>query len=430
MRLDFLDIPEEALAGTIVILDIDGTLVHDRGDVLDARCLAKVRALASKADVYLSSNTADRARVKRIAEEAGVRWLDSLHKKPHARALSSLDTVGRRVVVVGDKTLTDGLFARNIGAEFFHVRRMRSHREHPYIRATYFFDELYTLVERLMRVVRPYAEIARPQQWIKNLIVFAPIFFAGSVFAPGSLVLATGAFLAFCLAASATYCMNDIADYERDQAHPKKRARALARGALSVRAASLWGVVLALGACAVVAFIPALAPVLGLYAVLNVLYSRWLKHVAIVDITTVASFYVMRVLAGGAATSTYVSPWIICVVFFGALFLVTGKRRAESLHTSRRAVLDSYAPQTLDVLVGAAATLAVISYSVYTILGAHAHYAVYSTVFVCAAIFRTLNRMYQGDAEAEYPESLALKDPWVLALGGLWILYMGLALYY
>ena len=282
---------------------------------------------------------------------------------------------------------------------------------------------------RALGPVLPYVVLMRPGQWVKNLLVFAPVFFAGTFMDAPRVLKALGAGLIFCAVSSAMYICNDILDAAQDRLHPTKRARPLASGAVGQNSAlAMAFALLTVGSLGVYA-LPAIFPAVAAYVLLNILYTGALKHIAVVDLALVALFYVLRVIAGGEASMTYISPWIILCVLFGAFFLTVGKRRAEFAYGARRKVLDSYSKQGLDALLIAAATLAVSTYGLYSVLGTRSAYAVYSTLFVAAAVFRVANRMFEEEGEAEYPETLVFKDRWVLLITFLWAVYLFVLLY-
>jgi decaprenyl-phosphate phosphoribosyltransferase len=281
----------------------------------------------------------------------------------------------------------------------------------------------------MFSLITPYIRLMRPRQWMKNGLVFAPPFFAGTLFYPHIVVNALLAFLAFCLAASVVYVVNDIVDSEADKGHPKKSKRPIAAGEVSKRNASIFAGMLVLLTLAITFYIPALLPILVGYLGLNLAYSLYLKHVAVVDAVVVAMFYVLRVAAGGAATATILSPWITLATFFFALFLVGGKRKGESVHTGRRKVLDGYAPQTIDALLTGSLLLAIASYSVWAVLLHPSMLATVSVVIIVAALLRLLNGIYLRPEEAETPETFLFTDRWTLFLTLLWAATM-FALFY
>jgi decaprenyl-phosphate phosphoribosyltransferase len=278
-------------------------------------------------------------------------------------------------------------------------------------------------------MLAPYLHLMRPRQWIKNALIFAPVFFSGSLFIREALFEAALCAVAFSLFASAVYVVNDIADIDADRAHPTKKNRPLPRGAVPVTGAYVLALILLLAGAGLSLFLPAATPWFVLYLVLNGAYSFWLKHVAIVDITLVATFYVLRIAAGGAATSIELSPWIILATFFLALFLVVGKRRGEFGRNERRKSLDGYAPQMLDSLFIGSAVLAIGSYSLWSVLGHPSVYAVYTIVPVAAVLFRVTNQLLLHPEHGEAPEVMVFKDRWTLFFTLLWTLLVGLMFY-
>jgi len=194
----------------------------------------------------------------------------------------------------------------------------------------------------------------RPRQWIKNGLVFGAPAAAGVLTHRTPLLDALAAFAVFCLAASGTYCLNDVVDREADGRHPVKRDRPVASGRISVRVAVLTGLALLAAALAGSAAIgrPKLALVVAIYVGVTITYSLWLKHEPILDIGAVAAGFVLRAIAGGVAARVPLSNWFIIVACFGSLFMVAGKREAElSLlggdGESHRATLGAYTPSFL-----------------------------------------------------------------------------------
>ena len=176
----------------------------------------------------------------------------------------------------------------------------------------------------------------RPQQWIKNVLVGAAPFAAGIILHPKPAAQTALAFAAFCLAASAIYCINDVLDAASDRHHPRKRHRPIAAGELSPRTAVLAGVVLAAAAIAV-ATPNALRLVIISYLVLTVAYSAGLKHQPVIELAIVASGFLLRAIAGGPATGIRLSQWFLIVAAFGSLFMVAGKRLSENLQLGEAA---------------------------------------------------------------------------------------------
>jgi len=222
----------------------------------------------------------------------------------------------------------------------------------------------------------------RPQQWVKNVFVFAALVFArgergGWVDGDYSDLRRTlFAFFAFCLGSSAVYLVNDVADIESDRKHPTKKDRPIASGALPIPAA-----IAAAVACTAAALwlahiaspsADAVAWVVAAYLVLNLSYSFRLKHVVLVDAFCIAGGFLMRVYAGGLAAGAFVSHWLMLCTLFLSLFLALCKRRAESdlLGEGRgehRAILLEYNSGFLDQMITVVAACTIITYTMYTV---------------------------------------------------------------
>lgn len=179
----------------------------------------------------------------------------------------------------------------------------------------------------------------RPRQWPKNLLVFGAPAAAGVLFHPGVLGAALTAFAAFTLAAAGTYLINDAIDAPKDVHHPVKRHRPVAAGLITLRQATTAGALLMalslLPAMAVgrVGFTVALLSYVGL----TLSYSLWLKDIVLVDVVAVALGFAVRAVAGGLAVGVPLSQWFVMVAFFGAMFLVAGKRYGEHRRLGDRA---------------------------------------------------------------------------------------------
>jgi decaprenyl-phosphate phosphoribosyltransferase len=181
-----------------------------------------------------------------------------------------------------------------------------------------------------VRLVRGIVRTMRPHQWTKNVLVFAAPVGAGRITDPGILLHSLLAFVSFSLAASGTYLLNDARDVESDRQHPRKRNRPIAAGIVRVPLAYVLGVACLLVALAVgFATERNLGITLVAYLVLTTAYTLELKHLPIYDIVAVAAGFVLRAVAGAAATSVPISEWFFIVTSFGALLMVVGKREGE-----------------------------------------------------------------------------------------------------
>src|SRR5690606_20915518 len=206
--------------------------------------------------------------------------------------------------------------------------------------------------------------------------VLAGAFFAGKVFDAGVLADALLAFAAFCLASSAVYVVNDLLDREADRLHPRKRHRPLAAGTVPVATAGALGLACAAGALTLAFSVSReLLVVLGLYGIINAAYSRWLKHVVLLDAFCIASGFLLRLLAGTTGIGVAPSEWFLLCGLLLSLFLAFSKRYAERMdptqdHAAKRAaraVVEEYAPEFLRVLLGVTLACTLMTYALYTV---------------------------------------------------------------
>jgi decaprenyl-phosphate phosphoribosyltransferase len=209
----------------------------------------------------------------------------------------------------------------------------------------------------------------RPRQWIKNGLVLAVPAAAGRLGDSGVLFDTAIALVAFCLASAGTYLLNDVADREADRLHPVKRLRPIAAGEVGVRAAAATAIAALLLACGVAAVAgPSLVAIVAAYIVLTAAYTRWLKHVAIFDIATVASGFFLRAVAGGVAADIFISKWFLILSGGGSLFLVTAKRYAElraAPPEGQRRVLSEYSEEYLRAMLATIAGVIVVAYCIW-----------------------------------------------------------------
>ena len=213
----------------------------------------------------------------------------------------------------------------------------------------------------------------RPHQWVKNVFVFAALIFSRSLTDPDLVLRALLAFAAFSLVASAIYLINDVADYARDRLHPKKQKRPIAAGKVK-RGTAIGMAAVLMPAGLALAFglsIPAGVTV-AVYGVMNLSYSLRLKHVVLLDVFIIALGFLLRVTVGAFAIDVGISPWLLICTFFIALFLAFCKRRheLESLGedaAAHRGILARYSTPFIDKMIGALASMTVMSYALYTI---------------------------------------------------------------
>jgi len=218
---------------------------------------------------------------------------------------------------------------------------------------------------------RAVLRLARPRQWLKNLLVFAALLFARKLGDPAAVRAAVVGFVAFCLLASATYAMNDVLDVERDRAHPRKRRRPIASGALSVTGGAAASVAFAAAGVAIASTLPVGFLVAALvYVALTLFYSLQGKNLPILDILLIAAGFVVRAVAGALAIDVPSSNWFVTCTLFAAIFLALCKRRAEigALEADagrHRPVLAVYPIPFLQGLTSASMAAMMISYALY-----------------------------------------------------------------
>lgn len=287
--------------------------------------------------------------------------------------------------------------------------------------------------------VRAIAASMRPQQWIKNFFLFAPLIFSGNLFNVPDILLTIAGFFIFSIAASGVYLMNDIADLEQDRLHPVKSRRPLPSGKLSVAAAGATSALL-IGGGALASFVlkSGFGFVVASYLVINILYSFRLKHIVILDVMTIASGFVLRVVAGAVLIGVPTSEWLIICTILLSLFLGFSKRRheitiLESQANTHRSVLQQYSPGFLDQMIGIVTASTVMSYALYTISDETVRkfgtkHLIYTVPFVLYGIFRYLYLVHQK-VEGGNPTKLALTDRPLLLNLILWIVTASLIIY-
>lgn len=214
--------------------------------------------------------------------------------------------------------------------------------------------------------------VSRPIHWIKNFALFAAIIFSGNLFVPHMLESVAVAFIAFSLATSASYVFNDILDMELDRLHPIKKNRPIASGGLSLGYAYVFIIILVSLSLAIAARINLLffISVAG-YLIIQAAYSLKLKHIAIIDILVIASGFIIRVYAGAFVVDAHLSVWFLLCVISTALFLASGKRRAElgvisKTKINTRKSLTRYSETLLDSYVTMFGNAAWMSWALYT----------------------------------------------------------------
>ncbi len=279
----------------------------------------------------------------------------------------------------------------------------------------------------------------RPDQWTKNLFVFAALVFAERLGDANAVVKSVVAFFVFCALSATVYLINDVLDREQDRRHPLKAHRPIAAGALSPTRALAAAAVL--GAAAMI-----VAWVLGLpffhmaaaYVVLLTAYSAFLKHIVILDVLTIAAGFTLRAAAGAAAIAVPMSHWLLVCTTLLALFIALSKRRHEltlltETAVDHRPILGDYTPYLLDQMISVVTASTLIAYAFYTISPETT--AKFGTdllsltiPFPLYGIFRYLYLVHRRDKGGS-PAELVVNDRPLLACVGLWALSVILIIY-
>ena len=270
----------------------------------------------------------------------------------------------------------------------------------------------------------------RPDQWTKNLIVFAALIFAVKLLDPAATAKAAAAFLIFCALSGAVYLVNDVADREQDREHPVKRMRPIAAGDLSPGAAMMAAAVLsAIALTASFGLRPAFGVVAAAYLALFVVYTRSLKHLVVLDVMTIAIGFVLRAVAGGLVINVHISNWLLVCTMLGALFLGFAKRRHEITLLAagakgHRRILEEYDPYLLDQMIGVVAAATMVAYIIYcaspeTHASFGTEWMVLTTPFPIYGLFRYLYLVHRK-AGGGSPSDMLLEDRPLLACVLLW----------
>ena len=259
----------------------------------------------------------------------------------------------------------------------------------------------------------------RPRQWSKNIFIFAALVFDKQLLNVEAFLSTLAGFVLFCMVSSSVYIFNDLADVEADRQHPEKKDRPIAAGKLPINVAWAAGIGLALTALGLATLLtPGFEAVLIIYLLLNLAYSKWLKHIPIIDVFVIAAGFVLRVHAGVTLIQVErFSPWLYVVMTLLALFLGFGKRRAELALLahgagSHRKVLEGYTLPLLDQYIMIVSGTTIVAYSLYTFSAPNVpqNDSMMLTIpFVVYAIFRYLYLIEVKHAGGA-PEEILLSD--------------------
>jgi len=310
-----------------------------------------------------------------------------------------------------------------------------------------------------MKQIYNVLRLVRPRQWIKNLALFASITFSGELFNyPLFQTVALG-FIVFCGLSSATYIINDIFDIKKDRLHPFKKFRPLASGEIPISFGISFAILLIISSLYLAKSInPTFFAVGIVYLVIQILYSSFIKSLAVVDILALASGYILRVYAGEFASGFHISVWLLLTTISISLFLAIGKRRSELtlLSASKgidiaatRKSLSHYSDRLLDVYASIFATSTFIAYSLFTFLENPGGFRLNLSILVpdnlssfferkwlmitiipvVYGLMRYLQDIYEKN-EGESPEKVLLSDKPLLATVIIWVIMVVVLIYF
>jgi 4-hydroxybenzoate polyprenyltransferase len=279
----------------------------------------------------------------------------------------------------------------------------------------------------------------RPQQWVKNFVLFAGLVFSQNLSNSDMVLKTIFGFALFCLLSSSVYILNDILDIESDRKHPLKSNRPIARGDIKISTAVILFAILALVSLVLsYRLSPSFALTALVYFVLNLLYSLYLKHVVIIDVMCIALGFVLRAVAGAVVIGVEISAWLIVCTTLLALFLGFGKRRHElmlldSQATDHRKSLSEYSQYFLDQMISVVTASTVIAYAFYTLspdveskLGTK--HMDLTIPFVLYGVFRYLYLIHRKEGGGS-PTKMLLNDKPILANIILWLISVVLIVY-
>ena len=299
------------------------------------------------------------------------------------------------------------------------------------------------ITESRREVRRPTAALLatslRPEQWTKNLLLFAGLLFGGRLLELGAIITAMAGFAIFSALSGATYLLNDIWDREADRRHPLKRTRPIASAQLAVSTAAWSAAVLIAGAIGAAWFLsPWLAVIAAAYVGLLFLYSTTLKHVVIVDVLAIAGGFVLRAIAGAIAVDVPIGSWLLVCTTLLALFLALSKRRHELVllgedASYHRRSLEHYSPYLLDQMIAVVTASTLIAYTVFTTSTDTAQRLgtprlAFTVPFVLYGIFRYLYLVHQRLGGGSPAEMLLTDRPLLLCVA-LWAWAVMLLMY-
>jgi len=279
----------------------------------------------------------------------------------------------------------------------------------------------------------PLVRALRPSEWIKNLLVFAGLLFGGRLDDAGAIGDATLTFVAFCAISSAGYLLNDLRDREHDRRHPEKRDRPIASGALAPGSAAAAAIVLAIAGIALALAVDVeVGGFVALYGAITAGYSLGLKRLVIIDVMTISSLFILRVVAGAVAVGAHASDFLLICTGMLALFLGFTKRRQEAMleqedpdvlegTPATRPVLEHYSLPFIDQMIAMVTASAIITYVIYAVDSPRIGSKMLATApSVLYGIFRYLYLIYDRK-DTRSTAAILTEDPGMIFAALTWV---------
>lgn len=294
---------------------------------------------------------------------------------------------------------------------------------------------------RFKKIMKKYLKLLRVKHYLKNGLIFLPLAFSEQLFQVNLLIETAIGYIAFCMVASSIYIFNDIQDVEKDKLHPIKKNRPIASGIISIPKATIIGIGLILVSIIIQLLAMYIIPcktflfsfifIYG-YFILNLLYSKWLKHIPIVDVMVLAFGFVLRVLYGGAITNIEISNWLFLTILSICLFAGFGKRRNEMMknNDNTRKVLKGYNKAFLDKSMYVFLTLALVFYSLWCTNGFQFisnNLLIYSILFVIFIVLK-YSLIIESDSYGD-PIDVIFGDKLLMIISIIYCIYMVVAIY-
>lgn len=288
--------------------------------------------------------------------------------------------------------------------------------------------------------MKKYIKLIRAKHWLKNGLIFLPIFFSLNLFNPNYFLTCLLAFVVFCFTSSIVYILNDMSDIEKDKLHPVKKFRPLASGEVSKKQAYIVMLLLAIVIAIIMVFFfkttknifVILIPLI--YLILNILYSKKLKNEPIIDVVILVSGFVLRVMYGGVVVDVEVSKFLYLMIIFGSFYLGFGKRRNEIIKNGNksRKVLSLYNKEFLDKNMYVCLGLAIVSYTLWCVdpatVARIGNDYLFWTIPLVMIILQLYSLNIEGNSHGD-PIEVVLSDKKLIAIVILYVLVMGGLLY-